>query len=44
VAVKCDTEFVIRSPHPSLSATYMFVLVIIKNAEILMIPTMYKLE
>jgi len=44
VAVKYDTEFAIRPPHSSMSATYMFVLVIIKYTEILVIPTMYKLE
>jgi hypothetical protein len=44
VAVKYDTEFVIRPPHPSMSATYIFVLVIIEYAEILVIPTMYELE
>jgi len=34
VAVKLDTEFVIRPPHPSMSATYMCILVTTKYAEI----------
>ena len=34
VVVKCDTKFIIRPPHPSISATYVCILVTTKYAEI----------